>query len=89
MGSMSEARRTVGAMIPPLDLLDFEEHWPRWSGAKDEAIRARFGVTPARYFQLLLRTIDTAEAEAARPLLVHRLRRRRDANADELRRRVG
>lgn len=73
--------------IPMTELLDFEEQWPRWSGAKDEAIRSRFDVTPARYFQLLLRAIDTAEALEANPMLVRRLRRRRDAAAAEQRRR--
>ncbi|WP_279367312.1 DUF3263 domain-containing protein [Microbacterium testaceum] len=68
-------------------LLDFEEQWPRWSGRKDEAIRARFGITPARYFQIVLRAIDTAEALQARPMLVRRLRRRRDAGAAVQRRR--
>jgi len=41
------------ASIEVTELLDFEEQWPRWSARKDEAIRARFGVTPARYFQIL------------------------------------
>jgi hypothetical protein len=76
--------------IPMAELLDFEEQWPRWSGSKDEAIRARFAVTPARYFQLLHRTIDTAEALEANPMLVRRLRRRRDAGrAEQRRRRAG
>jgi len=29
-------------MTPTCELLDFEEAWPRCSGRKDEAIRARF-----------------------------------------------
>lgn len=65
------------------ELLDFEEEWPRWSGRKDEAIRARFELTPARYFQLLHRVIDTAAALEAKPMLVRRLRRQRDARAAE------
>ncbi|ODT37082.1 MAG: hypothetical protein BGO45_10515 [Microbacterium sp. 71-36] len=69
------------------ELLDFEEQWPRWSGRKDEAIRARFGIPPARYFQILNRVIDTREALELRPMLVRRLRRRRDAGAAEQRRR--
>ncbi len=72
-----------------MELLDFEEQWPRWSGRKDEVIRARFGMPPARYFQLLHRTIDTAAALEARPMLVRRLRRVRDAAAVEQRRRHG
>jgi len=75
-------------MIPTLELLDFEEQWPRWSGQKDEAIRARFGVPPARYFQMLDHALDTAEAVEARPMLVHRLRRLRDEGDRELRRRA-
>ncbi len=59
-------------------LLDFElghgEH-----PAKASAIRAVFGCPPARYYQRLSRLIDTERAEAAEPLLVHRLRRMRDA----------
>jgi len=68
------------------ELLDFEEQWPRWSGRKDEAIRARFGVPPARYFQLLEHAIDTREALEARPMLVRRLLRQR---TDGGRRRAG
>lgn len=75
-------------MIGPVELLDFEERWPRWSGSKDEAIRARFGIPPARYFQVLLRAIDTTEALEAQPMLVRRLCRVRDAaTADQERRR--
>lgn len=74
-------------MTDPVELLDFEERWPRWSGQKDEAIRARFGVPPARYFQLLLRAIDTAAALEARPMLVRRLRRVRDTAAEQTERR--
>ncbi|KSU52915.1 hypothetical protein AS029_12975 [Microbacterium enclense] len=69
-------------------MLDFEEQWPRWSSAKDEAIRVRFDIPPARYFQLLNRLIDTEEALAANPLLVHRLRRRRDDAAAHRQRRA-
>ncbi|MEX8058553.1 DUF3263 domain-containing protein [Microbacterium sp. 16-032] len=76
-------------MIPTRELLDFEEAWPRWSGRKDEAIRARFGVTPARYFQMLHRVLDTEDALTERPMLVLRLRRLRDAAAQEQRRRAG
>jgi len=73
--------------IDTKELLDFEDAWPRWSGRKDEAIRARFAVPPARYFQVLNQRIDTAEALEANPMLVLRLRRRRDAAAAVQRRR--
>ncbi|KAA9085379.1 DUF3263 domain-containing protein [Microbacterium radiodurans] len=60
-------------------LLDFEARWNGHSGAKEEAVRSDLGLTPARYYQLLGRLIETADAVAAEPLLVHRLRRLRDA----------
>ena len=56
-------------------LLDFESQWQRHGGAKEEAIRAELALTPARYYQLLGRLIDTAEAQAYDPMLVKRLRR--------------
>ncbi|QAY58746.1 DUF3263 domain-containing protein [Microbacterium protaetiae] len=67
----------------PLDdraraLLDFEAAWQRHGGAKEEAIRAELGLTPARYYQLLGRLIDTEDALAHDPMLVKRLQRIRD-----------
>lgn len=75
--------------IETTELLDFEEQWPRWSGRKDEAIRAQFGVSPARYFQILSRVVETREALEARPMLVRRLRRRRERARAEQARRAG
>ncbi|WP_438352292.1 DUF3263 domain-containing protein [Microbacterium sp. CJ88] len=59
-------------------LLAFEAEWTRHAGAKEEAIRAELELTPARYYQLLGRLIDTADALAHDPMLVKRLRRVRD-----------
>lgn len=87
--AMSDVRERVDVMPTDTDLLDFEELWPRWSGRKHEAIRARFGITPARYFQLLHRTIATSVALEARPMLVLRLRRLHEAGTAERRRRAG
>jgi hypothetical protein len=64
-----------------LALLAFEGEWRRHAGAKEEAIRSDLGMSPARYYQLLGRLIDTAEAQAHDPMLVKRLRRLRDARA--------
>lgn len=64
-----------------LAILAFENEWRRHAGAKEEAIRADLGMSPARYYQLLGRLIDTAEAQAHDPMLVKRLRRLRDARA--------
>ncbi|MFV0320133.1 MAG: DUF3263 domain-containing protein [Microbacterium sp.] len=68
----------------PLDdrdraILAFEAEWRRHRGAKEEAIRADLGMSPARYYQLLGRLIDTGDAIAHDPMLVKRLRRVRDA----------
>ncbi len=61
------------------DILRFEGEWRRHVGAKEEAIRADLGLSPARYYQLLGRLIDTAEAQEHDPMLVKRLRRLRAA----------
>lgn len=59
-------------------ILGFEAEWRRHAGAKEEAIRSDLGLTPARYYQLLGRLIDTTEAQEHDPMLVKRLRRIRD-----------
>lgn len=69
-------------------LLDFEAQWwaAQWrghAGAKEEAIRAGLGLSPARYYQLLGRLIDTTDAQQHDPMLVKRLRRLRDARVHE------
>ena len=59
-------------------ILDFEGEWPAHTPAKEDAIRARLGIEPARYYQLLGRLTDDAEALAYAPLLIGRLRRMRE-----------
>lgn len=59
-------------------VLDFEGEWRRHVGAKEEAIRATLGVSPARYYQVLGRLLDSGDALAYAPMLVKRLRRLRD-----------
>ena len=60
-------------------MLTFERQWWRLAGAKETAIRDRFGVTPTRYYQVLNALVDRPDALAADPLLVRRLRRLRTA----------
>lgn len=72
-----------------LAFLAFEGEWRCHAGAKEEAIRAEFGLTPARYYQVLGRLIDTPDALAHDPMLVRRLRRRRDDAAEQHRSRLG
>jgi hypothetical protein len=63
------------------DILGFEQAW--WRGwdhrrPKELAIRDQFGISAARYYQLLNRVIDSPEALAQDPMLVRRLRRIRE-----------
>lgn len=60
------------------EFLAFESEWRRHRSAKEEAIRARFGIPPARYYQLLNRVLETREAIELDPILVRRLLRVRD-----------
>ncbi|PJJ61968.1 DUF3263 domain-containing protein [Compostimonas suwonensis] len=60
-------------------ILAFERQWWRHAGAKEEAIRAEFGISSARYYQLLGTLIDSPAALVHDPLLVKRLLRMRDA----------
>jgi hypothetical protein len=60
-------------------ILDFEREWWRYAGAKEQAVRERFDVSPTRYYQLLNRVIDDEQALAYDPMLVKRLRRLRAA----------
>jgi Protein of unknown function (DUF3263) len=59
------------------DLLAFERHWFRYAGAKEQAIRAEFGLSATRYYQLLNAVIDKPAALVTDPMLVRRLRRLR------------
>lgn len=72
---------TAGALSSlERDILAFEHQPYATLGAKYNAIHARFGVTPTRYFQQLNALINRPEALAADPLLVNRLRRIRDTH---------
>ena len=82
----TEGSGEVSAQVPASglsrrehEMLAFERHWWRHAGAKETAIRDRFGVTPTRYYQALNALVDRSEALAADPLLVRRLRRLRAA----------
>lgn len=68
-------------------ILDFERTWwtepgPAGPGgkapSKQEAIRARLSLSGARYYQLVGALIDSPEALVYDPLVVKRLRLRRD-----------
>lgn len=72
------------ATPPPLAerdraVLAFERQWWKYAGAKEEAIRRQFGLSPTGYYQLLTRLIDDPAALEADPMLVKRLQRQRAA----------
>jgi hypothetical protein len=64
---------------PQRALLDFERRWWRQGGAKEQAIRDTFGLTPTRYYQNLNSVLDLPAAAQYDPALVHRLQRLRGA----------
>ncbi|MCZ2836295.1 DUF3263 domain-containing protein [Modestobacter sp. VKM Ac-2985] len=68
---------TAGLPEREREILAFERQWWRFPGAKEAAIRERFGMTSTRYYQVLNALIDRPEALVADPLLVRRLRRMR------------
>lgn len=83
----------TGGVEPVLaqKMLNFEKEWlkvarrgPRMAGARQEAIRRRFaeefGNNTIRYHQVLSQLLDSPAAEAAEPVLVHRLRAVRDGD---------
>jgi hypothetical protein len=73
-----------------LAMLAFERSSWKHGGQKEEAIREEFGISAARYYQLLGALIDSPAALQEDPMLVKRLQRLRDARtvrrADLLRR---
>ncbi|MGW0183040.1 DUF3263 domain-containing protein [Nocardia sp. NPDC003345] len=59
------------------EILAFERQWWKYAGAKEEAIRELFALSPTRYYQVLNTLIDRPEALTVDPMLVKRLRRLR------------
>lgn len=59
-------------------ILRFEGSWWIEPGTKGAGIRARLGLSPSRYRQILAGLLDSEEAESAEPLIIRRLRRDRD-----------
>lgn len=59
------------------DILEFERHWWKYAGAKEQAVREKFDMSSTRYYQVLNALIDSQAALEADPLLVRRLRRLR------------
>jgi Protein of unknown function (DUF3263) len=62
-------------------ILDFERQWWRQQGAKEQAIRDNFEMSPTRYYQTLNALLDLPQALSYDPGLVNRLQRLRAAAA--------
>lgn len=60
-------------------VLDFEDHWWKYAGAKESAIHDAFGWSPTRHYQVLNELLERPEALAYAPMLVRRLLRIRDS----------
>ena len=95
MDESQESPQEPAGRVPQLSarelaVLAFERAWWRRGGQKEEAIREEFGISAARYYQLLGALIETPAALYEDPMLVKRLQRLRDARtvrrADLLRR---
>jgi hypothetical protein len=78
-------QKGLGVRIAAMELserdrsvLDFEGSWWTERGPKEIAIKARFGLSATRYYQILATLIDRPEAEDYDPLVVRRARRGRD-----------
>ena len=87
MGARPEPQQSVETVLPALSdrdraILDFERDWWRHAGAKEEAIRETFGLSAARYYQVLNAVIDSPAAVRHDPMLVKRLHRARDARTE-------
>lgn len=60
-------------------ILDFERQWWRRPGAKEQAIRDQFEMSPTRYYQALNALLDLPQALSYDPTLVNRLQRLRSS----------
>lgn len=79
---LSEVSPTVDVMDDLTErqqqILAFERTWWKYAGAKETAIRDRFGCSATLYYQELRHLIDLEQAYVHDPMLVKRLRRLRD-----------
>src|SRR3978361_519162 len=60
-------------------MLDFERQWWKYAGAKEQAVREKFDMSPTRYYQGLNALIARPDALICEPRQVRRLRRLRAA----------
>ncbi len=75
----AEQGTAVGLSRRDREILEFERHWWKYAGAKEQAVREKFDMSSTRYYQVLNALIDRSEALEEDPLLVRRLRRLRSS----------
>jgi hypothetical protein len=79
-GALSGRESATGELTErDREILEFERHWWKYSGAKEQAVCDLFDMSATRYYQVLNALLDRPEALAADPMLVKRLRRLRAA----------
>ena len=78
LGPVAEDDRAVAMTDRDREILEFERSWWTFDAPKEGLINERFDVSVTRYYQLLGELLDTPEALEHDPLVVLRLRRRRD-----------
>lgn len=64
-------------------IIAFERSWWKRGGVKDQAVKDELGMSATRYYQLLGALLDHPGAVGEDPMLIRRLRRRRDARRRE------
>jgi hypothetical protein len=75
--SEEAARAAAELSARDQQILEFERLWWRYQGAKEQAIREKFDMSPTRYYQVLNALLDQPASLAFDPLLVKRMRRLR------------
>ena len=64
-------------------ILDFEGSWWKRPGPKADAVRSHLGMSSSLYYRRLALLLDSEEAMDHSPMVVLRLRRRRDERRRE------
>lgn len=59
-------------------VIDVEREWWLEPGTKEQVIRSRLSCSPAAYYATLKRLVSSEDAFSYDPLVVQRLRRRRE-----------
>jgi len=73
----TEQETAAGLSQRDAEILEFERHWWKYAGAKEQAVREKFDMSSTRYYQVLNPLIDRPDALESYPLLVRRLTRLR------------